>query len=66
MAKKMSPLEWIVYILVIVGALNYGIDGLFKFDILEKIFSGVPILLTIVAILIGVAGLYLIYMITKK
>lgn len=66
MAKKMSPLEWIVYILVIVGALDYGISGLFNFPVLGSIFGGVPILLTIVAILIGVAGLYLIYMITKK
>jgi uncharacterized membrane protein YuzA (DUF378 family) len=66
MAKKMATLEWIVYILVIVGALNYGIAGLFTYDILGMIFGGIPILMKIVAILIGLAGLYLIYMLTKK
>ena len=66
MAKKMATLEWIVYILVIIGALNYGIAGLFNYDILGMIFGGIPILMKIVAVLIGVAGLYLIYMITKK
>jgi hypothetical protein len=65
MAKK-NTLELIVYILVIIGALNYGIEGLFGPDILEMIFGGISILATIVAILIGVAGLYLIYMLTKK
>lgn len=64
--KKMGTLDWIVYILVIVGALNYGIAELFSYDILGMIFGGIAILAKLVAILIGLAGLYLIYNLTKK
>ena len=64
--KKMGTLDWIVYILVIIGAINWGLVGLFNFDVVNAILGGIPILAKIVYILVGVAGLYLIYTLTKK
>ena len=54
-------------LLVIVGALNWGLVGLLGFNLVETIFGAYPGLLTkIVYDLVGLAALYTIYMAAKK
>jgi uncharacterized membrane protein YuzA (DUF378 family) len=63
---KKSVLDWVVWILVIVGALNWGLIGLFNYDLVSAIF-GFGMLTRIVYDLVGLAGLYLLWkMLTKK
>ena len=38
---KMSVLDWIALILVIVGGLNWGLVGIFSFDLVAAIFGHV-------------------------
>ncbi|MEM4246995.1 MAG: DUF378 domain-containing protein [Candidatus Woesearchaeota archaeon] len=64
MAKK-SAIEWIALVLVIVGAINWGLVGLFGFDLVAKIF-GAGVVAKIVYDLVGLAGLYMIYLVSKK
>jgi uncharacterized membrane protein YuzA (DUF378 family) len=64
MAK--SVIDWIAYILVIIGAINWGLVGLGPWDLVEMIFGSIPTLAKVVYILIGLAGLWLIYLISKK
>lgn len=47
------------FVLVIVGALNWGLVGLFNFDLVETIFGGISWLMNLVYILVAVAGLVL-------
>jgi len=58
-------LDWVAFILVIVGAVNWGLVGLFSLDLVEAIFGSVAWLATIVYVLVGLAGLYLIYYLFK-
>ncbi len=52
-------MDTIALILVIVGALNWGLIGLFNFDLVATIFGGQTALLSrIVYSLVGLAGLY--------
>ena len=44
----------------IVGALNWGLIGLFKFDLVATLFGNMSILSRIVYALVGFAGIYLI------
>jgi uncharacterized membrane protein YuzA (DUF378 family) len=60
--KKMSALDWIAIILVIIGGLNWGLVGLFKFDLVAAIFGDMSALSRIVYDLVGLAALYMIYM----
>jgi uncharacterized membrane protein YuzA (DUF378 family) len=46
----------IVSALVIIGAINWGLIGLFGFNLVGKIFGDFSIVSRIVYILIGVAG----------
>lgn len=57
---KMSLVGWIAFILVIIGALNWGLVGLFSFDLVTAILGSIPVLVRIVYVLVGVAAVYLI------
>lgn len=57
---KMSTLDWVVNILVIVGALNWGLAAL-GYNLVTLLFGSIPMLVTLVYALIGLSGLYLIY-----
>jgi uncharacterized protein len=59
----MRALNPIALLLVIVGALNWGLVGLFKFDLVAEItgdtFGETNAVSRIVYVLVGAAGLYL-------
>jgi len=58
--KTLNALDWIAIILVVVGALNWALVGLFGFDLVAAIFGNMSVLSRIVYVLVGVAGIYLI------
>ncbi len=45
-------------ILVIVGALNWGLVGAFRYNLVEMLLGSVPVLFMLVYILVGIAGVY--------
>jgi hypothetical protein len=57
---KVGILEWIAFVLVVVGALNWGLIGLFGFDLVASIFGDMSIISRIVYALVGASGLYMI------
>ena len=58
----MQALNVIVMILLIVGGLNWGLVGLFNFDLVAALFGGVPGtysgLTRTVFVIVGAAALY--------
>ena len=68
MKMKMSEFEWATWVFVIVGALNWGLVGAFKMDLIQIIFGTSPLLMQIMYILVGVSGLYWLYkvLVAKK
>ena len=66
MAGK-DTLGLVVNILLIIGGLNWGLVGLLDMDVVELVLGAVPVLVTIVYVLVGVAALYKAYaMFLKK
>lgn len=63
MGKK-SPVDTIAWLLVIIGALNWGLVGIANIDIVDVIFGTVPVLAKIIYILVGISALYV--LITMK
>lgn len=54
-----SPLDTIALVLIIVGALNWGLWGIFQFDLVAAIFGGnASFLSRVIYTLVGLAGLY--------
>jgi uncharacterized membrane protein YuzA (DUF378 family) len=57
--SRITPLDWVSIILVVIGALNWGLVGLFEFDLVAAIFGPSTVLSRIVYVLVAVAGVYL-------
>jgi uncharacterized membrane protein YuzA (DUF378 family) len=54
----MKTLKIIAILLVIVGGLNWGLVGLFNFDLVAAIFGAMSSLSKIVYTLVGLAAIY--------
>ena len=55
---KLRELDLVALVLVVVGGLNWGLVGLFDFDLVQAILGGVPILARLVYIVVGLAAVY--------
>lgn len=56
-------LKWLNYFslaIVIIGAINWGLIGLFRFDLVAFIFGEMSMVSRIVYSLVGICGLYVI------
>lgn len=61
----MNALDWAATILMIVGGLNWGLVGLFDYNVVAALFGDQTPLTRLVYALVGVAALYGIYMAAK-
>ncbi len=59
---RLTTVDWIALILVIIGGINWLLVGLFSFDLVAAIFGGqTAILARIIYILVGISAIYLIF-----
>ncbi|MFO7655019.1 MAG: DUF378 domain-containing protein [Candidatus Krumholzibacteriia bacterium] len=54
----MKTLDILAAVLLVVGGLNWGLWGLFKFDLVAALLGSLPLLMNTVYVLVGVAALY--------
>jgi hypothetical protein len=59
--NKLNTFDWIALILVIVGGLNWGLVGLFNFDLVATILGDMSILARIVYVLVALSAVYLLF-----
>lgn len=60
-------MDTIALILSIIGSLNWGLVGLFKFDLVAWLFGGQDALLSrVIYTLVGIAGLWCITMLFRR
>jgi uncharacterized membrane protein YuzA (DUF378 family) len=60
-----SPYCCIGYVLVIIGALNWGLVGAFNVNVVEMVLGSWPMLVRIIYVLVGLAGLAALVMMAK-
>lgn len=63
--NKLNGFDWLAVVLVIVGGLNWGLVGIFKFDLVATIFGDMSGLSRVVYALVGLAAVYLAVISTK-
>ena len=54
----MKALDYIVLVLVIIGAINRGLVGFFGLDLVAFLFGSMSVLSRIIYAVIGICGLY--------
>ena len=56
--KTMKIIDTIALVLVIIGAINWGLIGLFNFNLVDAIFGTMSIISRIIYTLVGISGLW--------
>lgn len=54
----MRALDVIALILVVIGAINWGLIGFFQFNLVDSLFGTMSSFSRIIYALVGIAGLY--------
>ena len=54
----MKVIDTIALILVIIGAINWGLIGIFNFNLVDTIFGAMSAISRIIYTLVGLAGLW--------
>lgn len=62
---RYDGLDWLAIVLTIIGALNWGLVGIFRFNLVTFLFGANSLLSRVIFTLVGIAGVYLIYTVSK-
>ena len=62
----MKVIDTIALILVIIGAINWGLIGFFNFNLVDTLFGAMSIISRIIYILVGISGLWAIKLLFEK
>jgi hypothetical protein len=62
----MKSIKWIATLLIVVGAINWGLVGVWDFNLVDAIFGSWSWLETTVYVLVGLSGLWGITLLGKK
>lgn len=54
----MKMVDKIALVLIIIGAINWGLIGLFNFNLVDSIFGTMSIISRIIYALVGISGLW--------
>jgi uncharacterized membrane protein YuzA (DUF378 family) len=63
--KKMNAWDWVSFVLLVIGGLNWGLVGLFNYNLVTSLF-GMSTLSNIIFDLVGLAAIYAIVMAFAK
>ncbi|MBU1557595.1 DUF378 domain-containing protein [Patescibacteria group bacterium] len=58
MNSNLGSIGWVSLILLVVGGLNWGLVGLFGFDLVATIFGEMTMLSRAVYVLVGISSIY--------
>lgn len=57
----MKLLDTIAWILLVIGGLNWGLIGLFQFNVIDKLFMAGSTVGMIIYVLVGLSAIYAIF-----
>lgn len=64
--KNLNVLDWIAFVLLIIGGVNWGLVGALDIDLVSSIFGAMSVLSRTVYVLVGLSALYSIYVLTSR
>lgn len=57
---RMNALDWIVWVLVVIGGLNWGLVGIFGFNLVDWAFGTGSVISSIIYVLVGLGAIWMI------
>ena len=58
--RRLTTWDWVSMVLLVVGGLNWGLVGLFEFDLVAALFGEMSWFTRLVYVLVGVSAVYMI------
>ena len=62
----MKVIDTIALVLIIIGAINWGLVGIFNFNLVDAIFGAMSVISRIIYILVGISGSWAIKLLFDK
>ncbi|MBQ8663334.1 MAG: DUF378 domain-containing protein [Eubacterium sp.] len=62
---KRNVIDCIMLAIIIVGAVNWGLIGLFRFDLIAFFFGTMSWVSRVIYVLVGIAGIYMLSMFAR-
>lgn len=62
---KRNIIDFILLAIIIIGAINWGLIGLFRFDLIAFLFGTMSWLTRVVYVLVGISGIYMLSMFAR-
>lgn len=63
---KMNTMDYIAWVLIVVGGLNWGLVGAFKYNLVDSLFGVNSALSRVVYVLVGLAAVYSLIAVVAK
>lgn len=63
---KMNAIDYVAWVLIVVGGLNWGLVGAFKYNLVDKIFGVGSTISRVVYVLVGLAAVYSVLAVVSK
>lgn len=63
---KMKLYDWILIVIVLIGAINWGLMGLFRFNLVEYLTQGYNVLTRVIYTIVGASALISIIILARK
>jgi uncharacterized protein len=68
--KSLTVLDWVAVLLLVIGGVNWGLVGLFQYDLVAALFGGTATMVSrVVYTLVGLSAVYVLVIsaqLTKK
>ncbi len=66
MKGKWNWLDWTAMVLLVIGGLNWGLVGLFEYDLVAEIFGTLSTAARVIYTLVGIAAIYIAIVVPVK
>ncbi len=64
--KNLSVLDWVALLLLVIGGINWGLVGLFQFDLVAALFGGpATVVSRVVYTIVGLSAVYVLVISSK-
>lgn len=64
-SNRMGTLDWVAMALLVIGGINWGLIGIFSFDLIAAIFGNMSVLTRLIYTVVGLSAVYSIYTSSK-
>jgi uncharacterized protein len=58
---RVNLLDWLAILLVVIGAISWGLVGLLDLNVVTALFANNPMVVKAIYCVVGLAGIYMIY-----